>query len=503
MTIKEFEINKQAVFNTNVTANYAPAILQENLDASSRIRVKLPTPVTIDFSLANITLPGNTDISINFTEGLFVENYGGSNQTPFPELENVFSFNIPLATFLSSFDLEVDLGVFKYNEFFSEFSTSIEGDKISFLSSNLQVNCNLILDEITIIKPIELGTSVSTTASPGNDFARSTVSSDSYYALASDFIIQNNFQGGIEIYNKNTDAFITRVLDPNQNIVDSVKFADGPNIALNDNLLAVGSRSENKVDVFETNNFLFDYQITSPTLSANTNRPPGSNDFEFGAIVATDGTRIVVSNFEDDTVLNEGKVYVFSASNGNLLFQIDNPDPNPTDQSEFGNSISILDDKILIGHRRRGAAYIYSAVNGALLETFTGGTSFGRTVQLTDSYAIINSLSTLSIYNISDGSLVKTISGESGTMSFGFNFVATDNFIVAVAQVVGSLSDLRISYHDIDTNFSYVFPDVLTSNRTISIDSGQYYRFLSLVDNKVLYSSKGQNEAVFFNLSLV
>lgn len=105
MTIKEFEINKQAVFNTNVTANYASAILQENLDASSRIRVKLPTPVTIDFSLANITLPGNTEISVNLPEGFFVENYGGSNQTSIPAIPNLFNFSVPLAILTSNSEL--------------------------------------------------------------------------------------------------------------------------------------------------------------------------------------------------------------------------------------------------------------------------------------------------------------------------------------------------------------------------------------------------------------
>ena len=116
-----------------------------------------------------------------------------------------------------------------------------------------------------------------------------------------------------------------------------------------------------------------------------------------------------------------GSVYIFDRDSGALRHTLKSPTPksSPLDQDLFGDSVSAQGDRVLVGAPMdgRGAAYLYDARTGALVQTFSPPrdndiySNWGQSVALDGSLAIVASLHNgfLDVFDVRTGLHVNTI----------------------------------------------------------------------------------------------
>ncbi len=108
---------------------------------------------------------------------------------------------------------------------------------------------------------------------------------------------------------------------------------------------------------------------------------------QFGRSVDIDGDNILITAIGEDAGTgnwtNEGKVYLFSASSGNLVHTFDNPlSPYSGGGKTFGDyhshsgSIGISGNRAVIGFPANDAAYVYDVTTGNLIKTITPPSGF-------------------------------------------------------------------------------------------------------------------------------
>ncbi|MEK7613462.1 MAG: thrombospondin type 3 repeat-containing protein [Patescibacteria group bacterium] len=132
------------------------------------------------------------------------------------------------------------------------------------------------------------------------------------------------------------------------------------------------------------------------------NPTPGVSE-RFGESVSIDGNKFVVGAPYDDTgATDAGSAYLFDATTGALLRTFNNPAPAAGDQ--FGFSVSLYGDKVLIGttldnvvYTNSGSTYLFDATTGALLRTFNNPTPgaddyFGHAISLLGDRALISAV---------------------------------------------------------------------------------------------------------------
>lgn len=90
---------------------------------------------------------------------------------------------------------------------------------------------------------------------------------------------------------------------------------------------------------------------------------------QFGSSVAVSGNRIVVGAARASAnLVNSGAVYVFERS-GNTWLQLQKLLPSdPVQQGEFGCAVQMIDDTIVIGARRSNAVYVFARQDGQWIE---------------------------------------------------------------------------------------------------------------------------------------
>ena len=129
---------------------------------------------------------------------------------------------------------------------------------------------------------------------------------------------------------------------------------------------------------------------------------------QFGTSVAmSDSYAIVGAPSEDDAGgTSSGKVYIYSTTTGSLLYTLDNPNAYSTTANDlFGRTVGISNSYAIVGAAGEddagggssGKAYIYSTTTGSLLYTLDNptayGTSasdnFGFSVAISNNYAIV------------------------------------------------------------------------------------------------------------------
>ena len=150
----------------------------------------------------------------------------------------------------------------------------------------------------------------------------------------------------------------------------------GWSIAIEQNTVVVGAKGQ---DVNGASNagaaYVFD---TSGSLLSTNENPFPQQNAEFGNSIAVEGNTMVVGAWSADLQssprLAAGRVYVFDG--GALLTIIDNPSPGPELRDNFGFKVDIEDGVIAVGAQRddpngltnAGSVYLYST-NGNLLRT--------------------------------------------------------------------------------------------------------------------------------------
>ena len=151
--------------------------------------------------------------------------------------------------------------------------------------------------------------------------------------------------------------------------------AFGFSIALDDNNALIGAPS-NDSDGFDVGRaYLFD--ASSGNLSQTLTLPDVRGEDLFGVAVALDDNNALVGvPFSDADGVDVGRAYLFDAATGDLLQTFTAPDATESDR--FGDALAVDGDNLLIGAPFNdsdgvdvGRAYLFDAVSGDLLQTFT------------------------------------------------------------------------------------------------------------------------------------
>ena len=158
-----------------------------------------------------------------------------------------------------------------------------------------------------------------------------------------------------------------------------------------------GTSVQPAVGVYPKTNEEIGFTLTQTFL----NPTPGVGD-GFGDSVAISGDKVLLGAWLDaaGAIINSGAAYLFDVGTGNLLHTFLNPTPAPGDI--FGDSVAISGDKVLIGAgwaddagaKKSGAAYLFDAGTGNLLQTFLNptpgvGDGFGTSVAISGDKVLI------------------------------------------------------------------------------------------------------------------
>ena len=226
----------------------------------------------------------------------------------------------------------------------------------------------------------------------------------------------------------------------------------GTAVALDGNhvLISAIGHQVNGVDVGEVHLF----ERTSGQLLKTFSDPEPTPLDIFGGVVALDENRVLVGGEllgNLDIPGNDvGQVYLFDAITGDVLHTFD--DPTPTTKDNFGGSVALDGNHVLIGARWDdtmgediGQAHLFDATTGDLLRTFNDPTPtdrdhFGHSVALNGQYAVIGADlddtndrndGQVHVFDLATGDLLQTIdnpgqrfSGFGLTVAIGGNHLA-------------------------------------------------------------------------------
>jgi FG-GAP repeat len=177
-------------------------------------------------------------------------------------------------------------------------------------------------------------------------------------------------------------------------------------VAISGNNVLIGTLGDDEASEGDASDrvYLFDAETGNlPQIFYNPTPPP-NNPFsdQFGFAVAIDSDKALIgAPFNEEEGSNSGAAYLFDTATGDLLQTFLNPTPENAD--EFGYSVSISGNKILIGAPadgegeeafNSGAAYLFDATTGVLLQTFlnptsTSGDRFGSSLAISGDKVLI------------------------------------------------------------------------------------------------------------------
>ena len=317
----------------------------------------------------------------------------------------------------------------------------------------------------TLDNPNAYGTSAS-------DYFGNSVATANTYSIVGAYYEDD--AGGTEsgkayIYNNVTGALVHTLNNPN---VYSTSLDDrfGHSVALTDNYVIVGAPWEGDGGG-TTSGKAYIYNTVTRALLHTLNNPNAygtSGNDQFGLSVAISDTYAIVGAWAEDDAGGtlSGKAYIYNTVTGVKLHTLDNPNPYGTSQNDFfGFVLAISDTYAIVGARgeddaggtNSGKAYIYNNATGALLHTLDNpnaydtilNDSFGRSVAITDTYAIVGASGEddaggtgsgkAYIFNSVTGALVHTLDnpnayGTSADDQFGWSVSITDTYAIVGAR---------------------------------------------------------------------
>jgi hypothetical protein len=228
--------------------------------------------------------------------------------------------------------------------------------------------------------------------------------------------------GQVHLFNASTGALLRTFNAPTPAGADL--FGSSVSVSGDNVLIGAMGDSTNGVSVGQAHLF----SAVTGTLLRTFNDPTPTSSDQFGVSVAIDGDNVLIGARLDDTNgVNVGQAYLFSASTGTLLQTFD--DPTPSKDSEFGSSVSISGDNVLLGAflddtkgENVGQAYLFSASTGTLLQTFddptpTDSDQFGVSVAVEGNNVLIGAItddtigtnfSQAHLFNATTGALLQT-----------------------------------------------------------------------------------------------
>lgn len=173
----------------------------------------------------------------------------------------------------------------------------------------------------------------------------------------------------------------------------------------------------------------------------------------------------IISSIDEDSATNTGTgvVYVFSVSTGSLLYTVEDPNPNSSDNNQFGFSIAATADKFVVGApgtastastADSGYAYVFDITDGTLLRTIASSSTavsrYGQSVSINDTYIAIgapfhpNGVNTnvgrVQIFDTTTYGLISNLFGavtNQNNQYYGTNVVLDGNILYVQETVSG------------------------------------------------------------------
>jgi hypothetical protein len=234
---------------------------------------------------------------------------------------------------------------------------------------------------------------------PGlNNFFGQSVSLSGTRALVG---AQNNDLGAVNsgaayLFDATTGSLVRTFLNPTPTLFGNF----GQSVAISGNralISAIGNKAGATTSAGAA--YLFDTD-TGALLQTFPNPTPARSD-QYGISVALSGTMALIgAQFDDTGASNAGAAYLFDTTTGTLLHTFLNPTPAVNDT--FGAAVALSATKALIGSMQddtsnfnAGAAYLYDAATGDLLQTLLvptlagDGEFLGQSVALSDDFALL------------------------------------------------------------------------------------------------------------------
>ncbi|MCO6043462.1 hypothetical protein NG895_06045 [Aeoliella sp. ICT_H6.2] len=172
----------------------------------------------------------------------------------------------------------------------------------------------------------------------------------------------------------------------------------GNSVAMDEKYVLIGAPSDDTNGDSVGQAHLFD--ITTGDLLRTFDDPTPTTVDLFGHSVALDGGRVLIGAPNDQTNgPYVGQAHLFDATTGNLLHTFD--DPTVTSRDQFGASVSMDGDRILVGAPyddtsgpNVGQVHLFDALTGMLIRTFDDPTpyvedNFGGAVTLEGSNVLV------------------------------------------------------------------------------------------------------------------
>jgi len=231
---------------------------------------------------------------------------------------------------------------------------------------------------------------------PGDQFGTSVaIDGNNVVASAIGDDIDAGNVGRAHLFDATTGARLQTFSDPTI-IFGGDQF--GVSVAIDGNLVLVGAHfdSNNGFIVGQAHLFV----ATTGTLLQTFDDPTPTTEDQFGVSVSIDGNNVLVgAPFDDTKGVNVGQAHLFDATTGLLLQTFD--DPTVTTEDQFGVSVSISGNNVLVGARGDdtngqdvGQAHLFDATTGALLRTFNDPTpttedQFGTSVAISGNNVLV------------------------------------------------------------------------------------------------------------------
>ena len=203
--------------------------------------------------------------------------------------------------------------------------------------------------------------------------------------------------GEAYLYKASTGELLQTFQNPNP--ADSDYF--GRSVAIDGDAVVIGTNNKD-VGATDSGEAYLYKASTGELLQTFQNPNPALVDY-FGISVAIDGDAVVIgADRKDAGATNSGEAYLYKASTGELVKIFKNP--NPEDYDCFGNSVAIDEDAVVIaaflkdaGATDSGEAYLYKASTGELLQTFQNPNpsekdNFGESVAIDGDVVVIGDL---------------------------------------------------------------------------------------------------------------
>ncbi|OUC14551.1 MAG: hypothetical protein B0A82_11480 [Alkalinema sp. CACIAM 70d] len=217
-------------------------------------------------------------------------------------------------------------------------------------------------------------------------------------AIAGNYTLIGEFRdlaytGSAYLYDINTGNLLQTFNNPNQSYQDWFAYS----ISVSNQYALIGAFADDTKGTDTGAAYLFN--VNTGKLINTFHHPNLEAGDRFGFAVAMSGDRVLIS--ADDAGTNDsGAAYLFNVKTGELLQSFYSPTPEIGE--EFGTSVALLGDSVLIGDHfvdqngksNSGAAYLFDANTGELLKTFTSPTTsqaggFGYSVALSQNQALI------------------------------------------------------------------------------------------------------------------